>query len=133
MANFSNYFIRGLKNTLLFRNNGSISHNGPATILQNDTLLDRWHVNDFSTAEYIVSADLNDNNKEIIKALVTATTNDAHLVEYARNSTNIDIIEMKVLVTSSYVDVYVNPKIAKAKGAKLIFTAQYFQNQNPIT
>lgn len=133
MINFTNFFTNGLKNTLLLKNNSGISHNGPWINLQTNTLLDRWYVNDFSSAEYTISADLNNENKEILKILITATINDAHLIEYARNSTGIDIVEIEVLVNNSYVNLIANPKILKSTGAKIIFTANYFQNQNPQT
>lgn len=131
MINLAEFFTKGLKNSLQLKNNGAISHNGPWINLYTNTLMDRWHVNDFSSAEYTISADLNNENKEIVKVLITATADDAHLVEYARNSTNIDIIDIEALVNNSYVDVIISPKITKTEGAKVIFTANYFQNQNP--
>lgn len=129
MTNWINYFAKGLKDTLLLKNNGGISHNGPWTSLNENTLLDRWHVNDFSSVEYTICADLNTQNKEIVKILVTATANDAHLVEYARNTTSTEIITIDALVNNSYVDIVCNPSISKTSGAKIIFTANYFQNQ----
>jgi len=133
MISLTEFFTKGLKNTIQLKANGGISHNGPWINLYENTLIDRWHINDFSSVEYTISADLNNQNKEIIKILVTATADDAHLVEYARNSTEIDIVDVEALVNNSYVDIVANPKIVKATGAKVIFTAQYFQNQNPQT
>lgn len=133
MINLTNFFTKGLKDTLLLRNNGGISHNGPWISLTHTTLLDRWHVNDFSSVDYTISVDFDTKNKEIVKFLVTATADDAHIVEYARNSTNIDIVTVDAIIGNSYVDIIVTPKISKVIGAKVLYTAQYFQNQNPLT
>jgi hypothetical protein len=133
MINLTNFFTKGLKDTLLLRNNGGISHNGPWINLQNNTQLDRWHVNDFSSVDYTITVDFDNRNKEIVKILVTATADDAHIVEYARNNTNIDIITVDARVNSSYVDIIITPKIDRVTGAKVLYTAQYFQNQNPLT
>lgn len=129
MINLLDHFAKGLKNTLLFKNNGGVSHNGPWINLKENTLLDRWHINDFSSVDYTICIDLNGNNKEIVKFLITATTDTAKIVEYARNSTNIDIIAIDAFVNNSYVDVVVSPNITKASGAKVFFTGQYFQAQ----
>lgn len=133
MINLLNYFTKGLKNTLLLKNNGGLSHNGPWISLHDNTQIDQWHINDFSSVEYTVSVDFDSVNKEIIKLLVTATVNNAFVVEYARNNTNIDLISVDALVNDSYVSVIANPKISKVAGAKVVFTAQYFQNQNLLT
>lgn len=133
MFNLINFFTKGLKNTILFKDNGGFSHNGPWISLNENILLDRWHVNDFSSAEYTICADLNSASKELVKILVTATADDAHIVEYARSTTNIDIITIDALVNNSYVDIIVSPQITKTVGAKIFFTAHYFQNQTPLT
>ena len=57
------YIKAGLQNTLLFKNNLGTSHNGPWKQVYVDTLLDRWHMGSFSSAEYTISADLDSNNK----------------------------------------------------------------------
>jgi hypothetical protein len=118
-------------------NNGSFSHNGPWKQVYEDTLLDRWHVGDFSTAEYTISADLDTNNKEILKVLVTATVDNASIVIYARNNTAKDLIEVTATVNQSYVDILINPaepedSVSNA-GVKVFYTAQYFHNQTPLT
>lgn len=131
MINLTSFFTKGLKNTILFRNNGGFSHNGPWKSLSDNAQIDRWHVNDFSSVEYTICADFDSHTKEIVKLLVTATVDDAHIVEYARNNTNIEILNIDALVNNSYVDIIVSPKIPKLSGAKILFTAQYFQNQTP--
>ena len=66
MNNLMKYLSQGMKNTVLFRNNAGTSHKGPWKQVYGNTLLDRWHVGDFSTVEYTISADFDRDNKEII-------------------------------------------------------------------
>jgi len=136
MNNLMKYLSQGMKNTVLFRNNAGTSHKGPWKQLYENTLLDRWHVGDFATVEYTISADFDRDNKEIIKALVTASVDRASVVIYARNNTLNDMIDVSVTVNDSYVDVSVTPIIdselsTNFTGTKVIFTGQYFHTVNP--
>ena len=137
MQNLKKYLTDGLKNTLLFRNNSGTSHNGPWKQVYTDTLLDRWHVGDFSSVEYTISADFDVNNKEIIKVLITASRDRAKVVVYARNNTLNNILTISATVNDSYVDVTLNPIIdaelaINFTGTKVIYTAQYFHTQTPL-
>ena len=130
MFNLSKFFNKGLKDSILFLSNGAMSHNGPWKQVYTNTLLDRFHVGDFSTAEYTISADYDSSNKEIIKVLVTASVEKAGVVIYARNNLGSDLITVEATVNDSYVDIVVNPTTGK-QGSKIIYTVQYYQNQNP--
>lgn len=136
MQNLTQFLTQGLKNTVLFRNNSGTSHRGPWKQIIGTTLLDRWHIGDFSTVEYTISADYDMSNKEIIKALVTATKDRASVVVFSRNSTITDLIDINVTVNDSFVDVNITPIIdGEANndftGTKVIFTGQYFHTLNP--
>jgi hypothetical protein len=137
MFNISNFFTTGLKNTVLFKNNAGTSHKGPWVAVYPDTVLDRFHVGDFASVEYTISADFNSSKKEILKVLVTASVDTASVVIYARNSTDDALIEVDAIVNDSYVDVIVDPIVADDStpyaGTKIIYTAQYFHVQNPST
>lgn len=143
MQNLKKYLTDGLKNTLLFRNNSGTSHNGPWKQVYTDTLLDRWHVGDFSSVEYTISADFDVNNKEIIKVLITASRDRASIVVYARNNTLNDLLTINATVNDSYVDVILNPIIIQENveqeipaqdysGTKVIYTANYYHTQTPL-
>ena len=54
MFNLSKFFNKGLKDSVLFLSNGAMSHNGPWKQVYTNTLLDRFHVGDFSSAEYTI-------------------------------------------------------------------------------
>lgn len=131
MQDLKKYLTQGLKNTILFRNNSGTSHKGPWKQVYGSTKIDRWHIGDFSSVEYTISSDFDKDNKEIIKALVTASKDRASVVVYARNNTLNDILDVIVTVNDSYVDVTVTPIIDEEAetnftGSKVIFTGQYF-------
>tara|TARA_B110000285_G_C14990721_1_gene546177 strand:- start:549 stop:986 length:438 start_codon:yes stop_codon:yes gene_type:complete len=143
MQNLTKYLTEGIKNTLLFKNNSGTSHNGPWKQVYTNTQLDRWHVGDFSSVEYTISADYDVNNKEIIKVLITASRDRASIVVYARNNTLTDMLTISATVNDSYVDVILNPIIVVEDidqgilgqdytGVKVIHTAQYFHTQTPL-
>ena len=143
MLDITRYITTGLQNTLLFKNTTGTSHNGPWKQVYSDTLLDRWHVGEFSSVEYTISADFDVDNKEIIKVLVTASRDRASIVIYARNNTLNDILTITATVNDSYVDIILNPVIVIADdennilaqdytGTKVIHTAQYFHTQTPL-
>ena len=142
MRSIKKYLTDGLKNTILFRNNTGISHNGPWKQVYTDTLIDRWHIGDFCSVDYTISADFDVNNKELIKVAITASRDLASVVVYARNNTLNDILTVSATVNDSYVDVILNPIVIVQNdeqsivgqdytGTKVIHTAQYFQTQTP--
>ena len=149
MQNLKKYLTDGLKNTLLFRNNAGTSHNGPNKQVYANTLLDRWHVGNFCSVDYTISADFDVDNKELIKVAITASRDRASIVVYARNNTLNDILTVTATVNDSYVDVILNPIIILAQtenlelgisevigedytGTKIISTAHYFHTQTPL-
>ena len=137
MLDITKYITKGLQNTLLFKNTTGTSHNGPWKQVYSNTLLDRWHVGEFSSVEYTISADFDVDNKEIIKVLITASRDQASVVIYARNNTVNDILDISATVNDSYVDVVLNPVIDAEVGtnftsAKVIYTAHYFHTQTPL-
>ena len=64
------------------------------------------------------------------KVLVTASLDEASVIIYARNNLGSNLVEVSATVNNSYVDITLNPTETK-QGAKVIYTVQYFQNQNP--
>ena len=73
MFNIAKFISAGLQNSMLLKNNSGFSFSGPWKGIYNETLLDRWHVGDFNSAEYTISIDYDNSNKEILKCLVVGT------------------------------------------------------------
>lgn len=141
MFNITKFFGMGANGSLLAKNNAAVSHDGPWKQAYPNTVIDRWHVGDFSSAEYTISADLNMSNREIIKCLVVANVQTASIIVYARNNLGNDLLNVSVDVNNSYVEVSINPievtvnneVTFTSAGAKAIYTVQYFCNQQPLT
>jgi len=135
MFDIRQFFKIGQNNSILVKNNGSFSYDGPFVPVYETTEIDRWYVGDFSTVEYNISCDLDSDNKEFIKAIITATVDQANVVVYARNNTNRDLVELTATVNESFVSVQVAPAIVEGassnSGVKAIYTAHYYHTQNP--
>ena len=132
MPNLEKYYRPGVSNSLEFRNNGKLSHNGPWASVSTNTVVDRIFLRDFFAAEYTIAVDLDNVNKEIIKCTLVSTFNDANLVVHSRNSTNAKLVEITARVNDSYAELLISPATPRAEGAKFIHTAQLFQTQNPL-
>lgn len=133
MFNLLTYLAQGLQNTILLKNNSGFSHNGPFVRVEEETEIDRWYLGDFVSADYTISIDLDQENKELVKCSITATVENANLIVYSRNYTNKSLIDLRVLVNNSYVSLLATPAFSTASGSKLIFTKQLFHSQTPLT
>lgn len=133
MFNLLTYLAQGLQNTILVKGNSGFSYNGPFVRIEEETEIDRWYLGDFISADYTISIDLDQENKELVKCSITATVDDANLIVYSRNYTNKSLVNLRVLVNNSYVSLLATPAFPKAAGSKIIFTKQLFQTQTPLT
>lgn len=133
MINFASFFSKNVKNTLLFKNGTNIAYKGPWKLVYPNTVIDEWHVGDFTSAEYTISVDLNSNEKEIIKCLLVAGPNFASVTVFGRSSLNSDLIELSATVNASKVSLVVNPSSNLVNGSKLIFSVNYYHTINTLT
>lgn len=133
MFDITRYFTDGLKRSIQVKDNGSFSHNGPWKQVYTDTQVARWHSGEFTSAEFTISVDFNTTNKEIIKCLVCNSADYASLVVIGRSNLGNNLVDISATVNASYVDLVINPADPAYAGAKFIYTAQYFRNQNPLT
>jgi hypothetical protein len=101
MFNITKFFSVAANGALLSKNNGAVAHNGPWKQAYPNTVLDRWHVGDFSTAEYTISVDYNMGNREIVKCTIVANVQTASVVIYARNNLGNDLITISADVITA--------------------------------
>ena len=136
MFDVSRLFGKGIRNTLFLKNGLQLSYNGPYVVVGTDTVMDQFHVNTFCTAEYTMSVDYDTNNKEIIKVLVSATPSNSSVTVYGRSNMGNDLVNITSTVNNSYVRIVLNPAqktpTTTYAGAKVIFSATYFQTQNAL-
>ena len=130
MFDLTKKITQGIKGTLLVKDNGGFSHSGPWKTIVGETLVERWYVGEISSAEFTIAVDLDINNKEIVKLLVTNTANNANLVIYSRNYTNIQLVDLSVVVNNSFCELYISTTNNKIEGAKFFYTTNYFLNQS---
>ena len=131
MTIFDNYYQSGLNDSILMKNNGKVSHNGPWGAVYENTVVERLHLGDFCAADFTIVVDLNTENKELIKCTLISTIDNASLVVYSRNSTTADLVNLSARVNDSFAELLISPAIPRAEGAKYIYTADLFQTQNP--
>jgi len=132
MFNISNYFTRGLRNTVLAKPGLNFSYKGPWTQIYNGEAIDRWYIGDFSSAEYTITVDLDPTNREILKCLVAGSPNDASINVYGRSTTGEPIVNVSATVNGSFVEVVLTPKDDSKKGAKAAFQATYYEAHSRI-
>ena len=104
--------------------------------MEDGLVLDKFHVNTFSSAEYTISVDYDTNNKEILKVLVAASPNQSSLTIYGRSNLGNNLIKLNSTVDNSLVSITVDPAdksaTEKYSGSKIIFGATYFATQNAL-
>ena len=122
------YLKKGLKNTLLLASGTNFSHGGDWTQVYPNTVLDKWYIGDFSSAEYTVTLELNKNAKSIVKLLVVATDNNASVTIYGKSSTVRELVNITAQVNNSYVEIILNPKTVADTGCFASFAATYFRS-----
>ena len=118
------------------KNGLNLSYNGPYSVVEDGLVLDKFHVNTFSSAEYTISVDYDTNNKEILKVLVAASPNQSSLTIYGRSNLGNNLIKLNSTVDNSLVSITVDPAdksaTEKYSGSKIIFGATYFATQNAL-
>lgn len=135
MINFSKYFSRGLHGTLRLINGTNLSFKGPWVQVYPNTVVDKWYVGDFMSAEYTISVDYDTDRKELIKALVVASPTNASVVIIGRTNLGQNLINLSVEVNASTVSLIANPVTVGPtvfSGSKLIFSATYHQTLNEL-
>ena len=133
MINFSKYFSRGLHGTLRLINGTNLSFKGPWVQVYTNTVVDEWYVGDFMSAEYTVSVDFGNNEKEIIKCLLVAGPNSAAVTVFGRSNLNSNLIDFTATVSASKVSLIANPSTSEVNGSKLIFSANYYHTLSQLT
>jgi hypothetical protein len=138
MISFASFFSKNVKNTLLLKNGTNIAYKGPWVLVYPDTVVDEWYVGDFMSAEYTISVDYGNTEKEIIKCLLVAGPNSAAVNVFGRSNLNNNLVDFTATVNASKVSLIVNPAINQDGsslfvGSKLIYSATYYHTLNDLT
>jgi hypothetical protein len=128
-----NLFTKGRNNTIHLPKQNNFSYKGSWVGVHNNTVMDQWHVGDFSSAVYQITVEFDSNEKEIMQLSVVARPERASYNIYGRSSINDELITFTVTVDESMLKVLVSPSERIYTGAKLIFHATYAETIHPLT
>lgn len=129
----SNIFSKGLNNTILLPNQSSFSYKGNWVGVYRNTVMDKFHVGDFSSAIYQITVEHDSNEKEIMQLSVVARPDRAVASIFGRSSINLELINVEVTVDESLCKILVSPKETQYQGSKLIYHATYAKTINQLT
>lgn len=133
MINFASFFSKNVKNTLLLKNGTNIAYKGPWILVYPNTVVDEWYVGDFMSAEYTISVDFGNTEKEIIKCLLVAGPNSASVTVFGRSNLNSNLVDFTATVNASKVSLIASPSTSLVNGSKLIYSANYYHTLNDLT
>jgi len=126
-------FSKGLNNTILLPQQSSFSYKGNWIGVHNNSVMDKWHVGDFSSAIYQVTVEFDSNEKEIMQLSVVARPDRAVASIFGRSSINQELVSISVTVDESICKVMVSPTSRTWTGAKLIYHATYAKTIHQLT
>jgi hypothetical protein len=134
--NFSDYFTKGLRNTLKFKNGINWSFKGTELQVPTTTLIDQWFVGEFSTASYEIVAEYGHDDVERLTLNVTAKVGQVSIVDNGRSNLGKDLVYFTATIDNSRVTVYANPYyqadgVTPLVNVKITFQAKYTERLIP--
>ena len=135
--NFSDFFIKGLRNTLKLRNGANFSFKGQEIRVPNPTIVDQWMAGEFATAAYEIVIERGVDHVEHVNLLVTARVNQVSVVSYGRLNLGKDLVKFTATSDDSKVTLVATPYfeangITPLSDIKLTFKATYSERLNPV-
>jgi hypothetical protein len=135
--NFSDFFIKGLRNTLKLRNGANFSFKGQEIRVPKPTIVDQWMAGEFSTAAYEIVIERGVNDVEHVNLLVTARVNQVSVVSYGRTNLGKDLVKLTATSDNSRVTLTATPYyesdgVTVLSDIKLTFKATYSERINPV-
>lgn len=129
----SNLFKKGSNNSIHLPDRNNFAFRGKWIGVYNNTVMDSWHVGEFSSANYQIVVEFDSNEKETMQLSVIARPEEAGYNLYGRAAINNELIDVEVTVDNSLLKVIVHPSERIWQGAKLIFHATYAETIHPLT
>lgn len=107
--NFTDFFTRGLANTLKFKNQANFSYKGNAIAVSTNTVIDSWYLQDFTSANYEITIEYGTDDVEHVNAIITARAGQSSITVYGRTNLGRDIVKFTTTVDNSIVKLIANP------------------------
>ena len=127
----NNLLSKGQNNTIELSNRSSFSFKGNWIGVYPSTVMDKWHVGDFSSVIYQITVEFGSNEKEILQLSVVARPDRAVATIFGRSSINQELINLSVTVDAGLCYINVSP-ISGYTGAKLVFHGTYAKTINQL-
>tara|TARA_B100001287_G_scaffold214581_1_gene183464 strand:+ start:53 stop:565 length:513 start_codon:yes stop_codon:yes gene_type:complete len=129
----TNLFSKGPNNTISLPDRSSFSYRGSWIGVQYNTVVDQFHLGEFSSAIYQITVEFDSNEKEIMQLSVVARPDRAVANIFGRSSINQELVNLSVTVDQSVVTINASPTANTYTGAKLIFHATYAKTIHQLT
>ena len=126
-------FTKGSNQTIHLPDRSSFSYKGNWIGCHYNTIMDQWHVGEFSSVTYQITVEFDSNEKEIMQLSVVARPDRAVASVFGRSSINQELIALSVTVDESICKIHVNPSSSIYSGAKLIYHATYAKTIHQLT
>ena len=133
MLKFTDFFKQSPQNKLSLKNNTQLAYKGSWIQVYPNTVIDRWYVGDYSSANYTITVEFDSNKKEVLQVLIVARPDQASVTIFGRTSIDDSLVNITATVNNSYVDVIANATDSSFTGSKLIFYAMYAETITPLT
>jgi len=135
--NFTDYFIKGLGNTLKFRDRTGFSFQGKMFSIAPNTVIDSWYLQDFKSASYKIAVEYGKDDIEHVEILLSARDDQASITVYGRTNLGRDLVQYTATVTNSVVNLIASPYYAAngttpLLGVNLVLNATYSQRVNNL-
>jgi len=134
--NFSDFFIKGLRNTLKLRNGANFSFKGQEIRVPKPTIVDQWMAGEFATAAYEIVIERGVDHVEHVNLLVTAKVNQVSVLTYGRLNLGKDLVKFTATSDDSKITLIATPYyesdgVTVLSDIKLTFKANYSERLNP--
>ena len=136
--NFTDFFTRGLANTLKFKNQANFSYKGTAVVINGPTVVDTWYLQDFTTANYEITMEYGPDDVEHVNAVISARAGQASISVYGRTNLGRDLINFSTTVDNSVVKLVATPfyeidDVTLLKNIRVIFKVTYSERITRLT
>jgi len=136
--NFTDFFTRGLANTLKFKNQANFSYKGTAVVVNGPTVVDTWYLQDFTTANYEITMEYGPDDVEHVNAVISARANQASISVYGRTNLGRDLLNFSTTVDNSVVKLIATPfletdDVTILKNVRVIFKVTYSERITRLT
>ena len=131
--NLSSHLIPGAKNTLRVINGTNFAFKGNWKQVYENTIVDQFHVGDFSSAIYTITVEFDSNKKEAMQVMACARPDQATITVFCKAGIDDALIQLSASVNDSIFSLIANPASTNLAGSKLTYHVNYTETINALT